>query len=211
MPKLNVFSSYFKQENDTKEVTFLPPIKRGDLKHIKSGTAVLILDGYFASKLAIPPLECIQALRGGVKLYGASSIGALRASELYPVGFYGIGRVYQGLVRNIIYKDSDLLCSYCATTGVESSVSMVHLKYVLYKLAKKEQLFSQKDIQNKILNLSENIYWPERTLDNLIDVASSTLSGPALDRLKLSLQDKALHPKRLDALHALKIVKNLEV
>src|SRR5687767_2156797 len=67
------------------------PIKRGDLDSIAPGTVVGIIDGVFAQNLAISPGEIREAVDNGVSVYGAASMGALRAAEVSSVA--GVGRV----------------------------------------------------------------------------------------------------------------------
>ena len=57
-------------------------------------TAALIVDGVFAHRLAVAPSEIVPALRDGMRVIGAGSIGAIRAAECWPAGMEGVGAVY---------------------------------------------------------------------------------------------------------------------
>ena len=61
----------------------LPPIKRGDLAQLSRAKLEIvgILDGEFYQSLAVSPKEILPLLESGVTVYGASSMGALRAVE----------------------------------------------------------------------------------------------------------------------------------
>lgn len=69
--------------------TYLPPIARGELNELAKRTdpdktAVVIVDGRFGSTLSLAVMECRQAIEQGFALFGLSSIGALRAADLWP-------------------------------------------------------------------------------------------------------------------------------
>ena len=48
----------------------------------------------------------LRVCRTGVHVFGASSMGALRAAELHPFGMVGVGRVFEGY-RAGVYEDDD--------------------------------------------------------------------------------------------------------
>lgn len=85
-----------------------PPAARGDLDRAVAERAgsVLLIDGVFAHRLAVSPAEIVHALACGVRVYGAASLGAIRAAECRPAGMEGIGAV-AGLYRLGIISDDD--------------------------------------------------------------------------------------------------------
>ena len=71
------------------EADYRPPIKRGDLDSIATGSIVGIVDGVFHQDLSVSPREVHLAIGRGVTIFGSSSMGALRAAEVravIPVG-----------------------------------------------------------------------------------------------------------------------------
>jgi hypothetical protein len=79
------------------DVHLLPPASAGDLYvAVKAGARRIgIVDGVFERVPAVWHKEVLYALTQGVRVYGASSMGALRASELHPFGMIGVGRIYE--------------------------------------------------------------------------------------------------------------------
>ncbi len=80
------------------DAVYLPPARRGDVYRAArdlSPTAILIIDGRFHDTAAIWHREILWALTQGVHVFGAASMGALRAVELEPFGMRGVGRVYE--------------------------------------------------------------------------------------------------------------------
>ena len=55
-----------------------------------------VIDGYFEIVPTVWHKEILWAMQAGIHVYGAASIGALRAAELDVFGMRGIGRIYEG-------------------------------------------------------------------------------------------------------------------
>ncbi len=81
------------------EADYRPPAKRGDLYLAarEGAEIILLIDGVFFQECSVAHKEVIYALEAGAKVLGASSMGALRASELDIYGMEGIGRDLSGL------------------------------------------------------------------------------------------------------------------
>src|SRR5690349_21723621 len=73
-------------------VELLPPVCQGDLstavEHHRP-RAVLIVDGEFSQSLSVWHKEILHAIHLGIRVLGASSMGALRAAELDRFGMEG--------------------------------------------------------------------------------------------------------------------------
>lgn len=91
-----------------------PPIKAGDLIRLdpRSGDVVAIVDGYFHHVAAVRHQEIMAALAVGVAVYGAASIGALRAAELHEFGMVGIGEVYELYASGTIDGDDEVAVAH---------------------------------------------------------------------------------------------------
>jgi hypothetical protein len=82
--------------------TFLPPVKLGDVYRAVSRyrpCVIGIVDGYFQWAPAVWHKEILWAIGQGVHVFGAASMGALRAAELAPFGMRGVGRIFAGYRR----------------------------------------------------------------------------------------------------------------
>ena len=79
------------------EADYRPPAKRGDLYNAarEGARIILLIDGVFFQDCSVAHKEVLYALEAGAKVLGASSMGALRASELDVYGMEGIGQIYQ--------------------------------------------------------------------------------------------------------------------
>ena len=87
------------------DATVLPPVRLGDVHRVVSRLrprAIGIVDGYFQWAPAVWHKEILWAIGQGVHVFGAASMGALRAAELGPFGMHGVGRVVEA------YRDGRL-------------------------------------------------------------------------------------------------------
>lgn len=76
----------------------LPPASQGDIYRAVSTRrprAVGLIDGLFRDHAAVWHREILWALSQGVHVFGAASMGALRAAELAPFGMRGVGQIFE--------------------------------------------------------------------------------------------------------------------
>lgn len=90
------------------DARYLSPARCGDVLRARrmKPRAIAIIDGVFESVGAVWHKEILLALRDGVAVYGAASMGALRAAELAPFGMIGIGAIFEAY-RDGVYSDDD--------------------------------------------------------------------------------------------------------
>ena len=86
------------------DADYRPPAARGDVYHatLEAPAAILLIDGVFENRPAVFHNEILWALSEGVHVFGAASIGALRAAELDRQGMVGFGAIYAA------YRDGHL-------------------------------------------------------------------------------------------------------
>jgi hypothetical protein len=177
-----------------------PPARRGDLEALlqreRPGTAVLI-DGLFGWSLAVTPTECRELLLAGWTLCGASSMGALRASELWSVGMIGIGEVYTMLRLGHVRADDEVVVAYHPDTHAELGASLVHVRAVLTRIARH---LPSPEVGLQALALAREIYWLERSWPRLFARwREHGLGEPVLEHARAAALDARHHPKILDA------------
>ncbi|MBL7256030.1 TfuA-like protein [Paractinoplanes lichenicola] len=95
-------------------VVWHPPIRHGDLFRLRpdAGTDILIIDGLYQQHAPIRHKEIIAALRQGVRISGAASMGALRAVELGEYGMRGFGTVFQWYATGRLESDADVALTH---------------------------------------------------------------------------------------------------
>ena len=87
-----------------------PPIKCGDLIRLfrLKPKRIIIIDGLYERTPAVWHKEIMLALDNGIQIYGAASMGALRAAELHPFGMIGIGQVFQDFLDKKLNDDDEV-------------------------------------------------------------------------------------------------------
>src|ERR1700728_3217539 len=80
-------------------IEWRPPVRQGDLylAALSRPAIIGVADGYFEIMPTVWHKEILWAMAQGIHVYGAASIGALRAAELDAFGMRGIGGIYQDL------------------------------------------------------------------------------------------------------------------
>lgn len=88
---------------------YRPPVRQGDVYRVvqdRRPGAIGIIDGYFQDVPSVWHKEILWALDQDIPVYGAASMGALRAAELERYGMNGVGRIFEGF-RNGVYPPYD--------------------------------------------------------------------------------------------------------
>lgn len=87
-----------------------PPAGKGDvLSAVLRGTRVIgLVDGTFEYGASVWHKEILFAIREGVAVFGAASMGALRAAECAAFGMSGIGRVFADYAAGRRRSDGDV-------------------------------------------------------------------------------------------------------
>jgi hypothetical protein len=79
------------------DAVILPPARQGDvLRALRDHRprAIGLIDGVFRDAPSVWHRELLWALHQGVHVFGAASMGALRAAELHGFGMRGIGAIF---------------------------------------------------------------------------------------------------------------------
>ena len=122
---------------DENEVIYKRPIKRGDLgQALKENPDIIgIVDGVFHQNSAVGHREILEVLNKGIEVYGASSMGALRASELDSLGMIGVGYCYNQYATGKVTSDDDVAVMLDSETLEALSVPLISMDYVFENAA----------------------------------------------------------------------------
>ena len=88
----------------------LPPVAQGDVYRaaLSRPRAIGIIDGFFSGAPAVWHKEILWAMSEGVPVFGAASMGALRAAELHGFGMRGIGRIFEAFRDGGLEDDDEV-------------------------------------------------------------------------------------------------------
>jgi hypothetical protein len=87
-----------------------PPAEAGDLLRLEAGPELIVclIDGVFDHRPAVRHKEILWLLAGGARMFGAASIGALRAAEMDGFGLIGVGAIYRAYRRGSLMGDDEV-------------------------------------------------------------------------------------------------------
>ena len=176
-----------------------PPAQQGDvyLASLETPAAIGIIDGYFEGVPSVWLKEILWALKRGIPVLGASSMGALRAAELDIFGMIGVGMVY-ALYRDGVLEDDDevALVHGPAEVGYPGlSLAMVSARATLDAAVRDGVLTA--DQAAALASGAKSQFYKQRTWDSILRV---TDVGKADAVFRSWLADNEVDQKRADAL-----------
>jgi hypothetical protein len=188
-------------------VTHAPPIKRGDLAEVEDHDVFVILDGEFGQNMSVSPKEILGLLEGGKTVIGASSMGALRASELDRSGMIGVGWVYDYFRRCAVRRDADVALVYSPFDFKPMTVPMVDVEYWMEQ-ASAAGLIGNRE-RTRLLKVVRDIFFADRSLDRLMDAVRRAVGGDTLDSLLAYCGGTIPNVKAADAAEAIRLCASL--
>ena len=89
------------------DADYRPPAGQGDLLRaaFEQPPAIALIDGIFRNAPTVRHREILWALSRGLPVFGASSMGALRAAELHGHGMIGAGLIFRWYRRFALLPD----------------------------------------------------------------------------------------------------------
>ena len=155
----------------------LPPVRRGDIEKLVGEhppAIAVIVDGTFHSYPSVSHMEINEAINMGWKIWGLSSMGAIRAAEMDIFGMQGFGKVYDQYVRDEDFSDDEVtLLHDLDYPFTPLSLPMVQIRGFIESLVDKE-LINQLDAQS-IVDSIKNTWYGSRTKQKLSECLSTIL------------------------------------
>jgi len=178
---------------------YRPPVRRGDLAALPSDvppvTHVGIVDGEFHQSLAVSPREIMALLRAQVAVYGSSSMGALRAAELHPLGMQGVGRIFAMYRDGEVASDDEVAIVFDPDSQRALTEPLVNVRCAVSALAERGELPAS--AAEVIVASALSLHYTERSYRAILRRAADRAG---LDLTKLFVPLAAHDQKRLDAL-----------
>jgi len=198
-----------KQELDA---VYLPPAQVGDVYRaaLEGPTVIGIVDGYFERVPSVWHKEVLWAMRRGVHVFGAASMGALRAAELSVFGMEGVGDIFRAFQSGDLHDDDEVAIAHGdASTGYRaSSEALVNIRATL-TLAEREHVISG-ELRTRIERLAKQTFYPERNYADLLANAANLADSFELEALKNFIATRRVDAKRADALALLRRIRECE-
>jgi hypothetical protein len=164
------------------DATYLPPATQGDIYRIVRDSRPQIIglvDGYFRDVAAVWHREILFALSEGVHVFGASSMGALRAAELHSFGMLGVGRIFEAYRDGAYFpfpppfeRDEEVAIEHGPADSGYLAVTdaLVDIRATLLE-AQRAGLLSE-SATAKLINIASDIHFADRTYDAILEIAA---------------------------------------
>ncbi|MFP2167214.1 TfuA-like protein [Enterobacter ludwigii] len=182
------------------DAIYLPPAKQSDILSLvrnQQPKSIILIDGEFGQSLSVWHKEILYALDAGVDVYGSSSMGALRASELYKFGMHGLGEIFEKYKNGIILGDDEVALNYSPPElGYHPiTIPMVNVRATL-DYAESSGLISKEE-NNNFSSIIHDIHFQDRDLKNILIKIRN--HGLRFDIINKIFNDSYIDQKKIDA------------
>jgi len=199
---------------------WLPPAKHGDVCRAVSllrPQAIGIVDGYFQWTPSVWHKEILWAIHQGVHVFGAASMGALRAAELAPFGMRGVGRIFDAYRDGVLagcgdesFEDDDevaVIHGPPESGYIAASEAMVDIRCTLADAERAGVITAA--TCTRLLTIAKALYFPERNYESLLAHArAAALPEEQLAAFQAWLPAGRVKQKRADALLMLQTMRS---
>jgi hypothetical protein len=210
MQKIIVFLGPSLEQSEAERIlpaTYRPPAKRGDLLAAVGDGATIIglIDGVFHQESAVAHREILAAIRHGVTVVGASSMGALRAAEMDTLGMVGIGEIYRMYKSGELESDDEVALVFDPESGLALSEPLINIRFTL-KRAKSEGIIDA-GVHDTLLASARSLFYPKRTYGAI--VSCSGVDEKTRECFLDWVVKRACDQKRDDAVAAMEYIRKI--
>lgn len=174
-----------------------PPACQGDvMQALQDGaTAIGLIDGQFATAAPVWHKELLFALSKNIPVFGAASMGALRAAECAAFGMIGIGQIYEDYASGVRVDDADVALIYGpAELGYPPlSIPLVNAEATISNMLRHGAMDAERC--ETLCTTAQRLFFKNRTWKTMAE-----LSGIKVERLNAALKDYWVDQKKLDAM-----------
>ena len=190
---------------------YRPPVRQGDVyRVVQNGQpdAIAIVDGYFQEVPSVWHKEILWALDQGVAVYGAASMGALRAAEMQRYGMRGLGRIFEAFRDGVFppyddeaFEDDDEVAVIHGPAELGYSAlsdAMVDLRATFARAAAESVI--DEGLRDRLVKAYKGRFYRERSFEALSEVLFSLGAAAEQARaLQAWLPTGRVEQKREDA------------
>jgi hypothetical protein len=181
--------------------SYRPPAARGDLAAAvaRGARAIALIDGSFEWSMSVWHKEILWALSNAVHVFGAASIGALRAAELAPFGMVGVGVVFEAFRDGALTADDEVAVVHePGGRYTQPCVAMVDIRATVAKAVRAGVIGTS--TADAVVRVAKSSFYPSRTYARILVLAAEHVDALELQRLRDWLPTNRVEQKRLDAI-----------
>ena len=192
---------------------YLPPARQADVLSAVTThqpDVIGLIDGVIGQSLSVWHIEILYALESGVLVYGASSMGALRAAETSSFGMVGIGKVYQMYAVRELNDDDEVALVHGPADADYYAMSepMVNLR-MTFKHAQEKGVIDALTCE-KLTAVAKSLYYPDRKFSLIFEKARAEgVQNEILSRMETFVAEHYVNVKAQDAVLLLERIRDL--
>jgi hypothetical protein len=179
-----------------------PPARQGDVYSaaLERPAVIGLIDGYFDAAPSVWHKEILWAMEKGTRVYGAASMGALRAAELAVYGMIGVGWIFE-MYRDATLVDDDevaVLHGPDATGYVQVTEPIVNMRATLNEAMCADTVVYENAAT--IIASAKCLHYKLRTLKAVFsEAAERGVNHETLCHLRSWMRDCWIDQKRFDS------------
>ena len=194
------------------DAVYHPPAGYGDIYRATlmhpPPRVIGLIDGYFRQQPAVRHKEVLWAMSQGIHVFGAASMGAIRAAELSDFGMNGVGEIFESLRDGTLEDDDEVTIDHGpvdlgyiplndAMVDMRKSFAAAFVGGVISETTKAA-----------LVHLAKQLFFTERTYDTVLAQAhDQNLAHDELGALRGWLLANRQSQKRDDALALLAVIR----
>lgn len=187
------------------------PAGQGDIARaaVEGASAIGLIDGRYEDVAAVWHKEILFALEAGVQVYGAASMGALRAAECAAFGMIGIGAVFERYHSGELTDDAAVaqLHAPAELDHAPLTEALVNVEATIVHFAKLGAI-SREEAQ-RLDESARALFFKDRTYPRILEHAGLH-QGSRGEQLRALIKRCHVDVKRQDALALLAYMEYLE-
>src|SRR5438874_4807353 len=193
------------------DADYRPPAAEGDVYRAARGRPQLIgiIDGYFERVPSVWHKEILWAMSHGIHVFGAASMGALRAAELDAFGMEGIGAIFEAYRDGSLEDDDEVAMAHAGPEFGFKAVSeaMVDIRFTLGRALDEGVIGSE--TYAALESTAKALFYPDRNYALIVERAAGRgAAEDELRRLREWLPAGRASLKRDDALAMLHAIRS---
>jgi hypothetical protein len=182
--------------------SYRPPAAQGDVLRatLEHPRAIGIIDGYFERLPAVWHKEILWAMSQGVHVFGAASMGALRAAELCAFGMVGIGVIFEQFRTGVLEADDEVAVAHADQHHGYRVLSEAFVNIRATLAAAEAQGVIEGATRQALIVAAKERFYSDRSFATLLsDGAIRGVGRDELGRLRDFLPRGRVNQKRLDS------------
>lgn len=196
--------SIYKATIDLTGIELRCPAAQGDMMRavVDGAISIGLVDGNFEAVASVWHKEILFAITQGVTVFGAASMGALRAAECARFGMIPVGEIAKEYASG--YRDDDADVAIChgrfELGSPPTTLAMVDVEATIEAMLKFEKITPKQ--ADEIILSARNIFFKERTINTVLN------GFDAQQILRELFNFYYVNQKQIDALELVDVLRN---